>query len=556
MLKRLLGVAALGACLASTSLAAVVISVNTKDGDVISGEHEFRVTVQSDNLVTQVEFYIGNDLQGSDDSTPYTFMVDTLGQKEGEFVVTFSAFTSEGESAKKTLRLRVDNELSKGLDYHVQKGLDALVDRKWDLALKSGRVAMKIDGKNPKARLLMSRANFGKGVMDLAQKFAEDVVLDDPTNRQALDLLSAISLQRAFNAFNSSGDQKTTLATMGSAMKSAAKSRRASMDATVDSFGAMTDANRLAYADTVIAAGRYSLAITALQPIFDKSQQDTMLANRLIYAKIRAGRLDDAQKTMTLHKRFGQPDGYGYALKAILDQYFGDVKSSEESEKEALLNDPGNLGVRFSQVYLALVRGRTQAFSQLIMELDKSEGASPITNYYLSARNFLLNDYEEARKRFETSLLAEPAGYDMYVERANQTIASIYSQELAPDQVKTRYDFALTYLDAGLVAKPESFEVLTGLCIVHMMAGRADQAMTFGRAAAAAGPEYAPAHYALAGAYRLGRRQTEAAQAMEVAGRLDARLKGRPSPTPEAAWQIFYRNGRIPNIPSPGQAGS
>jgi len=541
------------AVLAQSSLAAVVVKVNANDGDVISGDFQFKVTVESTNLVTNVEFYIADNLTGADESTPYTFTVDTLGQKEGDFVVTFAAYTSEGESAKKTLRLKIDNGLGKGADFHVQAGTDALINHKWDDALKSGRVALKIDPKNNPARMLMARANFGKGVLDLAQKFAEDVVLDEPANRQALDLLSAIGLQKAFTAFNSSGDQKATLATMSQAMKKAALDRRASIDATMDEFGPLTDSNALGYADVVINGGRYSLAIKALQPIFDKSQADPVVANRLIFAKIRAGRLRDAMATMEMYRRFGQPDGYGYILKAILDQYANNAKASEDAEKEAILNDPANLGVRFGQAYLALVRGRTAAFSQLILDIGKTEGSSPIANSMLSARAFLVNDYEESRKRFETALLAEPSSYDTYVERANQTVASTFGQNLTAEQTTLRFDFAKAYLEAGLAAKPESFEVLTGLTIVHLFAGRAEEAVRFGTAAVAAGPEYGPAHYALAGAYRLARRTADAKAAMDAGIKVDPRLTGRSSPTPDLAWQHFYRNGRIPYMPAPGK---
>lgn len=554
MVKRFFSIGFFTAMLAQASLAAVVINVNSKDGDTISGDHQFKITVESTNLVTNVEFYIGDNLTGTDESTPYTFDVDTLAQKEGDFVVTFAAYTNEGESAKKTLRLKIDNGIGKGVAFHVQAGTDALVVRKWDDAIKSARVALKIDPKDNSARLLMARANFGKGVLDLAQKFAEDVTLDQPTNRQALDLLSAIGLQRAFNAFNSSRDQKTTLATMTEAMKKAAESRRASLDTAVDAFGPQTDSNAMAYADIMIDSGRYSLAIKAMQPIFDKSQSDPAVANRLIFAKIRAGRIKDAAATMEMYRRFGKPDGYGFILKAIIDQFGNNLKASEESEKEALLNDPTNIGVRFGQAYLALVRDRTSAFSQIILDLDKTEGASAITNNYLSARAFLMNDYEEARKRFEQALLAEPASYDTYVERANQTIAGTFGQNLNAEQTKLRYDFAQAYLEAGLAAKPESFEVLTGLCIIHIMAGRQAEAVRFGTAAVGAGPEYGPAHYALAGAYRMARRSDDARKAMEAGTKIDSRLGGRPSPSGDVAWQFFYKNGRIPYLPAPRNA--
>ncbi|MEZ5162385.1 MAG: hypothetical protein R2688_01285 [Fimbriimonadaceae bacterium] len=60
-----------------------------------------------------------------------------------------------------------------------------MTSSKFDDAIQACRVALKIDGKNNKARMAMARANFGKGIYDVAQKFAEDVSADDPKNTEA-----------------------------------------------------------------------------------------------------------------------------------------------------------------------------------------------------------------------------------------------------------------------------------------------------------------------------------------------------------------------------------
>src|SRR5581483_5657843 len=49
--------------IAAPPKAPVTVSVDAKNGDVISGEHQFKVTVNSQNLVTQVEFYFNDDLR-------------------------------------------------------------------------------------------------------------------------------------------------------------------------------------------------------------------------------------------------------------------------------------------------------------------------------------------------------------------------------------------------------------------------------------------------------------------------------------------------------------
>jgi hypothetical protein len=153
---------------------AIQINVNTKEGDVIAGDYVFRVTAISDKPVTQVESYVGEELRDTDASTPYEFRMDTLAEKEGPLKVTFAVYTTENESAKKSLSLRVDNGLDKGAEFHVARANELLTVSKWDEAVQAARVALKAKAGHNPARLAMARAYQGKGVLDNAQRFAED----------------------------------------------------------------------------------------------------------------------------------------------------------------------------------------------------------------------------------------------------------------------------------------------------------------------------------------------------------------------------------------------
>lgn len=594
MVSRILPVVVFALAFAAASLAQVTIKVNANSGDVISGEKQFRVIVDSKNLVTQVEFYVGDDLRDSDSSTPYEFRLDTIAEAEGDIEVTFAAYTSEGESAKKVLKLKIDNELGKGPDHFVEKATELMVERKWDEAILQCRIALKAKPGYVPAQLAMARANFGKGVLDSAQRDAEDAVKADPENTEALDLLSAINLQKAFGTVNRGGDRNETLELMKKALIAAAQSRAKVYETRLNKLGQPTDQNRIQVADVAIRGGRFSVAIDAVQSAFRKDERNAALANRLIYAQLRAGRFAAATENALIYQKRGQPDGYGYALIAIVLNRAGEVEKADEALRQAILNDSQGVGVRTAQAYLALVRNRNQEFAKLAASLANDEGHSPEVGCYLMTMLHETNDYEGSRKAFETAVLAEPGLYDLYIQRANQAIAFNYQQNLEEKEAAYQKQVARAFFEAALAAKPESFEAFTGLALLDIDANKIADAAKNARSAILAGPEYAAGHYAASVALSLLARNLRAQQqeaeanrtksrqaglldeearyaklasdlkaaadkasrecdaAIAAAGKFDKpNLEGVSVPDMRRAWNYFYRYGRTPLLAPP-----
>ncbi len=573
MLKRLLGVITLACLLASFANAAIKLTVNVKDGDTISGEFTFKVKVESEQLVTQVEFYVGDDLRDSDSSTPYEFKLDTIAEKEGELKVTFAAYTSEGENAKKTVTVKIDNGLSGGAEALVAKANDALSQSKWDDAILAARTALKAQAGYPAAQLALARAFYGKGVMDQAQKNCEDVLTAEPKNVQALNLLSAIDLQRAFNTYNRGGDRKDTLTIIDAAFKGAVDARAKVLAMKVDSFGPVNADNLLKYADTCIEAGRYSLAIEALAPAAIRDTANAALADRLIYSQLRAGRWKDATRAMDIYVKGGNMDGLGHALNAIILSIQGDAAKSQGEMKEALLSDSDNMGVRTANAYLALRRNDLSALSKIAVDLAKDSGQLPVVNYYLSTVYNKLGEFELSRQAAEKTLLAEPTCYDMFIERGNVAInvamTGKFEEADKAKAIQFQYDSALTMFQAALAAKPESVEALTGIASLYLLQKKTSEALRFAQAAISASPDYAAAHYAMSCALlqesemlraakkdaEAGKRSVEAQQEVTLAGKLDTGiLLGRPIPGSDGkdVWRYFMRYGARPFLSVPG----
>lgn len=547
MISQLIALAVLG-----LSAAPAEIAVNANDGDVLSGEKTFRVTVKSESPVVQVEFYVGDSLRENDTSTPYEFKVDTLGFDDGDLKVSFVAHTQEGNPTRKALALRVDNGLAKGADFHVEKAREALAVSHWDEAIFAARVALKITSGYEPARLAMARAYMGKGVLDSAQRYAEDVLADKPDTIEALEMLSVISLQQAFNTYNRGGDRDQTITTIQNALKAAVTNRRKSLEASLEKMLPVTDANRLAYADLAIEASRYSAAINELQPTLRKDNTANAIANRVAYAQLRAGRFTDARGTLAEVVKFGDLDAYGYALMAVVESHLGSPSGSDDMMREAILSDAEDLGVRTAQAYIALRRNNAGVLSRLASDLAADQGGRSIVNTYLCALSFKLNRYDDSRKYFERAVLAEPTNYDAYIERANNAMAMSQSATLSDTDKGHELRMARVLFETALLCKEDSFEALTGLALAAMRQGKTEEGLRFARAATAAGPEYAAGWFTLAAAQAANNEATEAALSTRKAGALDKpNLEGRQVPSPDMAWRYYMQMGRTPLLAAP-----
>lgn len=558
------------------------------EGATVAGEVKFTVKVVANNPVNNVEFYVGDDIRDTDGSTPYEFKVDTLSEKDGPLKVSFIAYTAEGEQGKKSLTVSVDNGTSKGVEWNVEQGNEMLALSKWDDAIRFGRVALKIDSNHKGAKLMMARAYRGKGVLDQAQKFAEDALTIDANYLEAADLLSVINLERAFATFNRGGDRNETLGIIRVALKQAVESRRKVLDSMLDRMGSPTDANRMAYADLAIRAGRYSAAISALSGSIRKDPANSALANRLAYAQIRAGRLADAQATLNENARANATDAFGYALTAILATYRGDDAAADAAMREAILSEPDNVGVQTAQAYIALKKGRMSVLGSLAANLAKNEGQRSEVHYYLATLYNATQRYVEGRKAFERAVLAEPTNYDMYVQRGNEALAIVALGSVDDAERKYQVQVARTFYDTALIAKPESAEALSAIALTDILIGNNAEAASFARAAVQASPGYAPAHFTKAmvdsvmeadlkaraerirnsatGGIPTAEQRAEiarltneanaygksAADAMNLAMKLDAaNLSGRKIPTSMEVFSYFMRHFRMPLLSVP-----
>lgn len=539
--------------LVSPTKAPITVNVDAKSGDTLVGERTFKVTVKSQNIVSQVEFYVGDELRDSATSTPYLFTLDTLNEPDGDLKLRFKGYTTQSETGETTIVVHVDNGLSKGVDWHVKKGQDFLSDSKWPDAINEGRIALKIDNKSNAARLILARANIGLNVFDKAQKYAEDAVAQDGNDVQALSLLSGINLRRALRTVVREGaDVAEAQATMREAIKAAVESRRKALDVEIEKVGPLTADNLLPYADAAIRGQRYSLAIQALAPELRKQPTNAAIADRLAYAWLRNGRTTEALQALSNFKKVTPLDAYGDALLAVAAIDANDDSVADAAIQDGLLNDSQNLGLRTAQAYIALKRNKVAVVSQVANDLAKEQGQRADVNYFLNALANRQQRFGDARRYFERSVLAEPAFPDLYIEQANYAIDTSTHGKLEQKDLDRQYESARVMYESALIARPESAEALSGLSVVALLQKKPVDALKFANAAVSAAPANAGAYYALSAAAAANRRLADSQNANNKAGALDKKnLEGRSIPDALAVWRYLNTAGRSPILSAP-----
>jgi tetratricopeptide (TPR) repeat protein len=528
------------------------VTANVKPGESVSGIRHFRVTVLSDDPITQVEFYVGSDLRDSDSSIPYEFDLDTVEEKDGDLPITFAAYTTKGDSAKSAIVVRVDNGVALGAQVHVSKGIDYLHDSKWDEAIVQGRIALKASPTDNQARMVMARAYLGKGELDKAQKYAEDWQQSDPNSPDANAMVTDVDLHRAFDTFSRGSDRSVALKAIQDAFKAAIDTRQRVLESAMDRIGRPTSDNLLQYADAAIISGRYSMAITALQPEFRKHVDNPQITNRLAYAQLNAGKLEDALGTLTQVEKLAKLDAYGSAMMGLLQGIANNKASSDKYIGQAVEADSHDLGVRTAQAFLALRNHKTEDLSSITQDLSQDAGDKPEVNYYLSALADEVGSFDQGRTYFQTAVFAEPLSEEAYLEEGNNSLNFAVMATGSDEDKKFRADSALAMYQTALECRPESYRSLEGMALTSLLMGNKEDALKFGLAAVNSAPTQPSTHFTYSAALQASGKTNDAFTQDRLAWKYDQSiLKGRLIPGFAEAFQYFYKFDRMPVMTPP-----
>ena len=538
--------------LALPALAKIEITSSVKSGDKIAGTVDIKVTVTSDATVNSVEFYVNNELRSTDTSTPYTYTLDTLPEKEGALKLTIGAYAANGDSRKVDLNVTVDNGVSLGAKFHADNAVKFLQVSKWDEALQAGRVALKADENSVDAKIVMARAYMGKQEFDKAQQWAEDALISQESVR-VHELLSVINADRAFSIISRSGDRGDALKNIVTAMKAAVVQKKASVDLQLKELGPVTDANRLKAVDLLMQKHDYSAARRLLLEKFSEGTPDLAIGNRLIYATFRSGRIDESFRLMGLMKKKEVMDSTTYALDAALRAYYRHWDLAEAAIKDGGFDDANNPALISSAAYVALMQGdKAAASSQVRRMLEKNVDDSAAL-YFTQTLMFFTGQYSAARDYFHKTIVKDPLTFESFIERGYEALAIVQNPPAGFEKDKpVVLEQALAFFELAQEVKADSPAALNGIALAKLYQGKGAEALVAAKAAVAAGPEFPWAHYTLGAAYNATGDYRAAIKEVDAGGKLDpVVLRGRNVPATNEAFDYTYKYARLPLLVMP-----
>lgn len=549
MKRVIFSTALLGALFNFASAADIKIDCSVKNGDKISGTVEIRATVSATNTVNQVEFYVGGELRSTDTSTPYTYTIDTIPEKEGPIKIQIAAYTSSGDSKKLDLTLTVDNGVDKGAKFHVDNANKFLNVSKWDEALQAARIALKADPNSADAKIAMARAYLGKDQLDKAQQWAEDALISQESVATT-ELLAGINAERAFRIISASGEKGDALKEITTAFKAAIAQREKTVELRIKAAGAVSDANRIKVADLMMEKHDYSAARRILSEQWNEGSPDLAVGNHLIYAAMRSGRMGEAKRLLDLMKKKSVQDATTFALSAAVDAYYRDFDNAATAIKDGGFDDSEAPSLMSASVYLALMQGdKAAAGSQINRMLGKDINSATVY-YFLKTLMFYTGQYSESRDYFQKAILADPLLIDAYIERGYEALVVAANPQSGLDKDKALLlDQALSFFDLAYTIKPDSAEALNGLALTSLYMKKNDDAMKWAQGAVGAGPEFPWTHFTLAAVLNAKGDYRGAVKEVDKGGELDkVVLQGRGVPSADEAWLYTYRYARVPVI--------
>ncbi len=422
-------------------LAAPTVRFDLKEGAKLSDVTTIVARVTSNVDVQKVEFYVDEKLVNTDSSTPYTLDLDTLELTEGTHKLTATAFDAKGKMSA-NITVQVDNELSKGPDYHSDQAMAALKDQDIEKAAKHARRALKIAPTNMRAARALAQIHRQKRELSQAIAVLEAANIPDTDIETRTDLV-ALYVARA-----GTGDSSVEFAQWSGKAATAYTKLLAAKQAILAASGTGEE-GAIQRGDIAFAMRDWPAAIKEYQKCGLKDDAPLECVHRLIAAYISGGRDKDARYQVNGLKRTKRADEVTRALEGYLFLRDRDFAKAKEAVQEGVDNNvvPALIVAGYAEVGLG---NRRRA-----MELAaKAAAVAPDVPDVLILRAYTLTDPIDADKSVVKALEFDPSLPEAYAVRGYQTMGGMATAR--------RYQAADLYFDLALKRDPNNTYALMG----------------------------------------------------------------------------------------------
>jgi tetratricopeptide (TPR) repeat protein len=400
---------------------------NAKVSDTVS--LVARVRSEDDTGIEKVEFYLGDQLVATDTSTPYTFEWDTLQVEEGSYTLSVRAYDAKNNTANVKLTLVVDNELSKGADFHADAALAALKEGKTADATRFARRALKIAPSNLRAARALAgiyrqQRDLGKAIEVLEKA---EIPPDDVETRADLVALY-------MNAGENSGSTEAFLERAGKAVEIFAKlqeARKRNLPSGSDVISAA-----IARGDAYFSARNWDAAIKEYQRVGAADTGPMEALNRLLLAYINGGRLRDAETLLRVLTNFKRADDVTTVIRGLM--LFNNQEFAKAQQTLKPVVEKRMLSALIVSGYLNLVLKQNRQ-AQMMAEQAK-EIAPDLPEVHL-LRAYAIPDGIEARRALLRAQELDPQLPEAYAMRGYQILLTSGSRRFT--SADALFEFAL-----------------------------------------------------------------------------------------------------------------
>jgi tetratricopeptide (TPR) repeat protein len=439
----LLRLCALGAALflPVAALAVPTVRFDLKEGAKLSDVATVIARVAGSADVSKVEFYVDGTLAHTDSSTPYTLDLDTLELKEGTHTLMATAFDSKGKG-QATITVQVDNELSKGADFHAAEAMEALKNQDVDKAVRHARRALKISPTNLRAARSLAAIHRQKRELPQAIAVLEAASIPD-SDLEARKELVALYVARA--GVSDSSEEFAQWAGKASAAytKMLSAKQVALANTGTGEEGAMQRG------DAAFGTREYDAALREYQKCGLKENAPLECVHRLIIAQLASGRERDARYQINALKRAKRADDVTRAIEGYLFLRNREFAKAKETVQEGVDNNvvPSLLVGGYSEIGL----GNRRRAAELAA---KAYAMAPETPEVLMLRAYTLSDPIDSDKSVLRAMELDPSRPEPYALRAYQTMGGMTNAR--------RFEAADRYFDLALKREPANTFALMG----------------------------------------------------------------------------------------------
>lgn len=397
-----------------------------KEGDKVSDKVTVvaKVTGSENVGIEKVEFLLDDKPAGTDTSTPYTLEWDTLADNEGPHTIVATVFDAKGQTKRAKITLNVDNELSKGADFHADNALAALKEGNVDSAVKSARRALKVDPSNLKAARALAGIHRERREYPEAIAVMEKATIPDGEIGARADLVGLYILNGS-----ASDSTEDFLKNAGKAIE--VHKKLAAARAAKGGTGAIEKGDaQFAAHNWAGAVNYYQQAVSGL----DTAPMENV--NRLLLAYIYAGRIKDAESALGTVNRAKRGDELTRVVQSLLLYRKRDFAKAKDMIQEGA--DNGQVASLIMAGYIELAQGSVRKARDIA---ERAAKLAPDLPEVQMLRAYTVIDAIDASKAVTAALMVDPTLPEAYALKGFQALlGKDKSKYASADQL---FDFAL-----------------------------------------------------------------------------------------------------------------